>query len=118
MRRPGPRKEPIFPAEASATLHIRGRRIFSFSRCCAKKKGHRLFGPPVPGEVAGGSLLGMFVRVPQPEGNVDSHSHLRRPGFLAGAEAAVEGTICGVAERKGADSKIAGPSSAVAAGGR
>ena len=59
----------------------------------------------------------MLVCVPQPARNVHSHPHLRRPRILAGAEAAVEGTVCVVAERDGTDPKAAGPSSAVAAGG-
>ena len=46
-----------------------------------------------------GPLLGVPVCVPQPTRNLDSHPHLRRPGVLAGAEAALEGAVRVVAER-------------------
>ena len=70
------------------------------------KEGHRLIGPAVPGEAAGGSLLGMSLRVPEPARNLDTHSQLRRPRVLAGAEAVVEGKIRVVAEREGSHPKI------------
>jgi hypothetical protein len=44
-------------------------------------QGDRLAGPVVPGETAGGSLLGLRVYLSQPAGDLDSHSHLRRSRF-------------------------------------
>ena len=40
------------------------------------RKGHRLAGPAVPGETAGGSVLRLSVRLSQPAGNVDPHPGL------------------------------------------
>ena len=44
-------------------------------------------------------FLGLPVRFPQPARNRDSHSRLRRPGILAGAEAAFERAFSLVAGR-------------------
>src|SRR5882762_4864402 len=70
------------------------------------------------GKTAGGSLLGLFVCVPQPTCNVDPPPGVRRARVLAGTEATVDGTLCVVAERRQTHAGAGSPSSAVAAGGR
>jgi hypothetical protein len=59
----------------------------------------------------------MLVCVPEPARNLDKNTQLRRPGVLAGAEAAVEGTIRVVAEWEGGHPEVTGSPGAVAVGG-
>src|SRR5580700_11919880 len=72
----------------------------------------------VSGETADGSVLGMLGFLSQPARHVDPYLGLRRAGILAGAEAALEGAICVVAEWSGADACAGGASGTDAVGSR
>ena len=62
-------------------------------------QGNRWVGSALPGETVGRSIFRLLICVPKPPRNVDPNPQLRRPGILAGAETALQGTLCLVAER-------------------
>src|SRR5580700_2247273 len=72
----------------------------------------------VSGETAGGSVLGMLGFLSQPARHVDPYLGFRWARVLAGAEAALEGKICVVAEWAGAHAGAGGASGTDAVGSR
>jgi len=63
-----------------------------------RPQGYRLAGTVVPGEAPGGPFFRLPVCFSEPAGHDRSHSGVRRPGILAGAEAIVERAFSLVAD--------------------